>query len=292
MTHSTVTPQDAAALAERLLRGPDPAFDRPAAILAHPEGRGPLERRAALRPLHDAIVARVGPPTLLGGTDHGPSVRWGTDQRTLLLSGDSVGAALSVHEARAFAEREYAEFVAGGLPYAWALDRGSPLGPDRRLIDSSMARSCSWQGAEERLALLLASWVEQLPVQAPGDWLSFRLRAERTPPLDLVVSYDPRETGGELRAVVPSGRLTLEGAARMRRAGWQGLDDHGRWHVALPETDPRAPARLAGAVTARVRSGPFDYPGDVFATAFSVGDHGTLVVPGLGFEVTLSRDPY
>ncbi|MBX9391226.1 hypothetical protein ACFPZ0_20830 [Streptomonospora nanhaiensis] len=252
-----------------------------------------MERRAALRPVYAAIIARLGPPTLLGGTDHGPSVRWVRPTRTLLLSGDHGAAVLSVHDSARFAEREYAEFVEGGLPYAWALDRGGPGGGrDRWLNDSSVARTCTWQDAEERPALLLASWAEHLPVQAPGDWAGMRLRARWNPPVDLVVTYDPGTPGREPCAVVPGPPPTPETAERMRGRGWQGTDPHNRWYIRLPETDPRAPAEVARVVTAELRAGPFDYPNEVFASDISAGDDGTLVVPGLGFEVTLRREHF
>ncbi|MFF7859396.1 hypothetical protein [Streptomyces sp. NPDC007904] len=76
MTHTTGTVrQDAADLAEGLLTSDGAELDRPFTILMHKEGSGLVERREALRPVYEAIVARIGRPTLLGGTAHGPSVR-------------------------------------------------------------------------------------------------------------------------------------------------------------------------------------------------------------------------
>ncbi|MFF6804011.1 hypothetical protein [Streptomyces sp. NPDC012616] len=51
----------------------------------------------AVRPaaLYEAVLARNGQPTLLGGTAHGPSVRWSNSERILLLSGDHGEAVLS-----------------------------------------------------------------------------------------------------------------------------------------------------------------------------------------------------
>ncbi|MBC2902199.1 hypothetical protein [Streptomyces cupreus] len=87
MTHTTGTVrQDAADLAESLLTHDDAVLDRPCTILTHEEASGLVERREALRPVYEAIMARIGQPTLLGGTTHGPSVRWSNHERTLEVS--------------------------------------------------------------------------------------------------------------------------------------------------------------------------------------------------------------
>jgi hypothetical protein len=73
MTHTTGTVhENAADIAERLLTHDDAELDRPLTILTHAEGSSLMQRRAALRPVYEAIVARIGQPTLLGGTTHGP----------------------------------------------------------------------------------------------------------------------------------------------------------------------------------------------------------------------------
>ncbi|MFD7335431.1 hypothetical protein ACFV98_05435 [Streptomyces violascens] len=179
MTHSTGHACQAAAdLAESLLTGDDAELDPPFTILTHEPRGGLVERREALRPVYEAIVARVGPPTLLGGTTHGPSVRWSNDERTLLLSGDHDKATLSVHRAEAFARDEFWEFDRGLLPHTWQLDRKGP-GSDPGWTFNGHAAADDWESAQEQLAGMLASWAEHIPVQAPGDWVACSIWASR-----------------------------------------------------------------------------------------------------------------
>ncbi|MDA0564223.1 hypothetical protein LG943_07780 [Streptomonospora sp. S1-112] len=287
MTSPTTTPQDAAELAERLLHGPDPELERAVTILAHPEGSGPVERREALLPRYDAIVARVGPPTLLGGTGHGPSVRWHTAERTLLLAGDSSAATLSVHDAQGLARREFWDFDSGRpMPYTWQLDRGGP-GKDPGWTFNGHSADYTWDEAEESLTLLLSSWAEHMPVQAPGDWVGFRLRISRDWKRDMVVGVSPTATGYEFHAGIYDldHEQTPEHAEHMRARGWRELDEHRWWRVNIPETDPGAAAELSRVVISDVRARRSTCPAEVHAWDISAGDNGRLWVPGLGFEV-------
>ncbi|MFD0430520.1 hypothetical protein ACFQ60_33200 [Streptomyces zhihengii] len=95
-------------------------------------------RREALWDVYAAIVARLGEPTLYGGSSHGPSVRWRDSRRTVLLSGDRDTVGLSVHDTAALEGEEDRTFAwsgawraddplgTGELPYLWRLDRGGP----------------------------------------------------------------------------------------------------------------------------------------------------------------------
>lgn len=87
MTSSSDPAAQAGDMAETLfaLSGAGP---EPVTVLTYPAGADRLARREALRPVYEAIVARIGAPTLLGGSVRGPSVRWCTRERLLLLSGD------------------------------------------------------------------------------------------------------------------------------------------------------------------------------------------------------------
>lgn len=90
-------------------------------------------------------------------------------------------AALSVHDAHAFARQEW--FVVdstpsstpdgahrlGDLPYTWQLDRKGP-GQAPGWTYNGMQVADNWEHAQSALELMLASWAEQIPVQAPGDW--------------------------------------------------------------------------------------------------------------------------
>ncbi|MFE4874083.1 hypothetical protein [Streptomyces sp. NPDC056682] len=291
MTHSTGNAcQSAADLAEGLLTGDDAELDRRFVIMAYEPGAGLVERRAALRPVYAAIVARIGEPTLLGGATHGPSVRWSGDERMLLLSGNHREAALSVHPALAFARDEFWSFDAGHLPYTWQLDRQGP-GRDHGWTFNGHAAADDWESAQERLEGMLASWAEHMPVQAPGDWVGCDLWASRDRGRSLIVAFRPSNIGREFGASIDDRdhEQTPERAAHMRARGWHRVDEHGWWRIGLPETDPASAAELARVVIADLRARGTTCPDEVTAWDISAGDDGDLWVPGIGFEVNPRR---
>ncbi|WP_405484381.1 hypothetical protein [Streptomyces sp. NBC_00009] len=287
MTHTTgVVHQDAADLAQGLLTHDDAELDRPFTILMHKEGNGLVERREALRPIYETIVARVGRPTLLGGTAHGPSVRWSNRERTLLLSGDHGVATLSAHQAESFARDEFWSFDSGRQPYAWQLDRHGP-GHDHGWTFNGHAAADDWTSAEERLAGMLASWAEHMPVQAPGDWAGFKVWASRDRGRTMIVSFDPSDTNCEFHVAIEDRdhEQTPERATEMRARGWQSVDEHRWWRTTLPETDPTAAAALARVVVTDLRARGTTCPDEVTAWDISAGDDGELWVPGIGVDV-------
>ncbi|MFC8368310.1 hypothetical protein ACFUIT_09965 [Streptomyces sp. NPDC057239] len=287
MTHTTETVRrDAADLAEGLLTHDDAELDRPFTVLTHEEGSGLVERREALRPVYEAIVARIGQPTLLGGTTHGPSVRWSNAERTLLLSGDHSEATLSVHQAKAFAQDEWSAFDSGRLPYTWQLDRHGP-GEDHGWTFNGHAAAEGWAACEERLAGMLASWAEHMPIQAPGDWAGFKLWASRDWGRTLIVAYEPAEKNREFHAAVQDRdhEQAPERAAEMRARGWQDVDEHRWWRTTLPETDPMAAATLARLIVTDLQARGTVSPHAVTAWDISAGDDGDLWAPGIGVDV-------
>ncbi|MEW1724859.1 hypothetical protein [Streptomyces sp. NPDC093109] len=287
MTHTTgVVRQDAADRAENLLNHDDAELDRPFTILTHAEGSGPVERREALRPVYEAVVARIGEPTLLGGTTHGPSVRWSNRERTLLLSGDHSATTLSAHRTESFGRDEFWSFDSGRLPYTWQLDRKGP-GHDAGWTFNGHSASSSWAAAEERLTGLLASWAEHIPVQAPGDWVGLKLWASRDRGRTMIVSFNPSDTNAEFHVLIEDRdhEQTPERAAEMRARGWQDVDEHRRWNIRLPETDPTAAAVLTRVIIADLRARGTTCPAEVTAWDISAGDNGELWVPGIGVEV-------
>ncbi|MEU9118199.1 hypothetical protein AB0D04_42445 [Streptomyces sp. NPDC048483] len=291
MTDTTgVVRQDAADLAESLLTHDDAELDRPFTILTHEEKSGLVERRKALRPIYAAIVARVGRPTLLGGTAHGPSVRWSTRERTLLLSGDRGEATLSAHQPESFAQDEFWSFDSGRLPYTWQLDRNGP-GHDHGWTFNGHATADNWTSAEERLTGMLASWAEHMPLQAPGDWAGFKLWASRDWGRTMIVSFNPSDTNCEFHAAIEDRdhEQTPERAAEMRARGWQSVDEHRWWRAQLPETDPTAAAALARVVVTDLRARGTTCPDEVTAWDVSAGDNGELWVPGIGVNVRPRR---
>lgn len=287
MTHTTgVVHQDAADLAESLLTYDDAELDRAFTILMHETGSGLVARREALLPIYEAIVARVGRPTLLGGTTHGPSVRWSNRERTLLLSGDHGKTTLSAHQADSFAQDEFWSFDSGRQPYAWQLDCHGP-GHDHGWTFKGHAAADDWTSAEEQLAGILASWAEHMPIQAPGDWAGFKLWASRDRGRTMIVSFNPSDTNCEFHVAIEDRdhEQTPERAAEMRARGWQNVDEHRWWRTTLPETDPTAAAALARVVVTDLRARGTTCPDEVTAWDISAGDDGELWVPGIGVDV-------
>ncbi|WP_406490604.1 hypothetical protein OHB06_00940 [Streptomyces sp. NBC_01604] len=297
------TPEAAADLAHAMFTEPGRELGREATtILTHAPDTGLVQRREAFRPVYEAIVERIGQPTLLGGAAYGPSVRWCTAERLLLLSGDHGHAALSVHDTHAFARQEWFTFDStpgstpdgahrlGDLPYTWQLDRKGP-GQAPSWTYNGMRVADNWEHAQSALELMLASWAEQIPVQAPGDWVGFQLRSARDWNRDMVIAYTHRDHGHEFYAAIydRDSEQTPQRAAQMRERGWQDLDEHQRWRIRLPETDPQAPATIARVVIADVRARGATCPDELTAWDVSAGDHGDLRVPGIGVQVHPSR---
>jgi hypothetical protein len=88
---------------------------------------------------------------------------------------------------------------------------------------------------------MLASWAEHLPLQAPGDWVGFKLWASRDWGRTMIVAFEPSETNREFHVAIQDRdhEQTPERAAEMRARGWQNVDGHRRWRTKLPEADTR-----------------------------------------------------
>lgn len=271
-------------------------------VLTHPSGADRLARREALRPVYEAIVARIGAPTLLGGAVGGPSVRWCTTERVLLLSGDHTHAKLSVHPATEFERTEWQTFddanpgVDGQphgfdvLPYTWQLDRKGPGSAPAQTYNGMMVAG-SWDHAVTAVELMLAAWVEQYPVQAPGDWIGFNLWNARDWGRDMIVSYTPADHGRELAVGIHDRGVeqTGEHQARIHARGWRTLDEHQWWRTELPETDPDAPRLIAALTIAECRARGATTPAELMAHDISAGDDGDLWLTGLGLPTHPAR---
>ncbi|KUO05637.1 hypothetical protein [Streptomyces caeruleatus] len=302
MTGSTDPAAQAATAAEALFTSTGDTGLEPVTVLTYPAGADRLARREALRPVYEAVVARIGKPTLLGGSAGGPSVRWCTAERVLLLSGDPAHVELSVHEARTFEDEEWNTFDGtdlgrkgqphrfGELPYTWQLDRKGP-GKATSWTYNGVMVAHGWDHAVTGLELMLAAWVEQYPVQAPGDWIGFNLWTARDWRRDMIVSYSPGDQGRELAVGIHDrgAEQTEERQARMRERGWQILDEHQWWRTALPETDPDAPRRIAELTIAECRARGATGPNELRAHDISAGDDGELWLTGLGLPTHPSR---
>lgn len=302
MTSTSSPAAQAADIAEALFISAGGVGSAPVPVLTYAAGADRLARREALRPVYEAIVARIGAPTLLGGAAGGPSVRWCTPEKILLLSGDHTRAQLSVHDADEFERDEWWTFdrtqlgSAGepsgfdALPYTWQLDRKGP-GAAPSWTYNGVFVAGSWDHATTGLELMLAAWVEQYPVQAPGDWIGFTLWTARDWRRDMIVSYTPADHGRELAVCIDDRRVeqTEERRVRMHERGWQTLDEHQWWRTKLPETDPAAPRLIAELTIAECRARKATGPNELRAHDISAGDDGALWLTGLGLPTHPSR---
>ncbi|MEU3301952.1 MULTISPECIES: hypothetical protein [unclassified Streptomyces] len=290
---AVTTPVDAAELAERLHGAPRDHLGRPpVVVVAYPPEATRLERREAFRAVYGPIVARIGEPTLYGGSAWGPNVRWRDGARLVLLSGDRFQVTLSVHRPEELERDEHRCFTWGGawsvdephdfdlLPYSWQLYRSGPGEqpgdiPGRRLAGG-------WEHLESALGLMLAAWTEQLPVQVPGDWAGFTIVADRDPGRDLVVSYSP----GEGLGVAIDDRDAEQGPERvrqMRERGWQG-HDRGWWQSVFPEAYENSAAASARLAVTELRCRGATGPQELASRDAGVNDRGELWLPGLGIR--------
>lgn len=161
-----------------------------ARVLTYEKGATLVQRREAFGALYDAVVGRIGSPTLQGGSAQGPNIRWRNEKRLLVLAGDRGGAWLEVHDTDTLEAEEHGAFKWGGawsenepadyaqLPYLWQLDGDGPgwvplSSPGGRLAPSL-------EHAEEALTLLLRAFVEQMPPQLGEHWAGFRITGRGT----------------------------------------------------------------------------------------------------------------
>ncbi|MER6998892.1 hypothetical protein [Streptomyces sp. NPDC000410] len=293
---TVITPAEAADLAELFHGEPEEHFGRPPiTVVSYEPGVTPRARREAFREVYQAIVARVGEPTLYGGSAYGPNVRWRDDSRLVLLAGDRFGAALAVHRPEPLEYEEHRIFEWGGawsadephdfdlLPYVWQLYRN---GPGRRPpVRAGGRTAASWDHLECALGLMLAAWAEQLPVQVPGEWAGLTIRSSRDRGRQLTVGYSPDEGLG----VAIDDRDAEQGPQRereMRARGWQ-TRDKGWWQSAFPDTEAGAAAAAARLAVMELRARGALAPDELMADDVGVNDRGELWLPGLGIRTSL-----
>ncbi|MGJ3558664.1 hypothetical protein ACR6C2_05415 [Streptomyces sp. INA 01156] len=156
-------------------------------------------------------------------------------------------ATLSAHRAKVFAQDEFCSFDSDRLPYTWQLDRHGP-GHDHGWTFNGHAAASGWASTEERLAGMFASWAEHMPIQAPGDWVSFKLWASRDWGRTMIVAFEPSETNREFHVAIEDRdhEQTPERAAEMRARGWQNVDEHRWWRTKLPRRTRPQPSHSRG----------------------------------------------
>lgn len=272
-------------------------MDAPAVLVApYPPGSGRVVRREAVRPVYAAVVAEIGEPTLYGGSAAGPSVRWHTGSHVVLLAGGPQGATMSVHTASDLHGREYSVVESGSvgwraeqphgfdaLPYLWLLHRGPERSWPAFRWDGHHT-AASWEHLGSSLELLLDSWMEQLPVQVPGDWASFVVGCARDWPRHLRVGYS--QDRGRLSLMVDH-RTTADAPGleeAMRERGWQ-VCEGGWWRAEFADEDPAAARSAARLLVADVRGRGSVCPDELVAWEVTVNDHGRLWLPGIGMPV-------
>ncbi|MFI6641076.1 hypothetical protein [Streptomyces sp. NPDC050504] len=285
-----MTAADVAELAHTYFTSPEAHFGKPPAEVARYGNMGTLpDRRETFRRVYEAVVGRIGEPTLLGGSADGPSVRWRSDERLVLLAADGFAVRLSVHVTDELEGEENRTFKWGGawsanephdfdmLPYIWQLDREGP-GTAPSFWPGGRLAAC-WEHLEEALRLMLAAWAEQIPVQVPGDWASFSLLVKPDGRRRLLVSLQDDELF--LRIDDRTGEDTPERAAEMKERGWQVRTAYD-WEATFPEPDEKTAAAAARLIVAEVRARGAQEVKDLEPYDVSCNDHGIFTLPGLG----------
>ncbi|MFB8169437.1 hypothetical protein ACFC60_15970 [Kitasatospora purpeofusca] len=301
-----------------------PSFARRASVLGGaPEGTfdvldlhrfdlGPTameHRRAVFGEIYRAVCAVLGEPTLFGGGPDGPDVRWreaGEDGRLLRLRCEGRRVRLETEPAAAFEEGEYSTFEWGGpggadgpgdfplLPYSWQLHlpHQAPGGTADHLPGGRLALSVPQ--LREGLECLFAAWIEQLPVQRPGEKAVFTIAA---PQISGGLSVTYSTVKGVLLRVGPRPGDQAEVTAAMTADGWEpsGRRFKAEWRTPTEETARQVAALIAAELTARGISGDSGFglgPGHVTARRPGIGlspqlaAHGFLRVTGLGLETS------
>ncbi|WP_327326244.1 hypothetical protein OG735_29940 [Streptomyces sp. NBC_01210] len=288
-----LSPGGAAELALMLHDAPDPHFDQPPVqVLAYDPGASLRDRREGFREVYDAIVARIGEPTLYGGSAEGPNVRWRDSRRLVVLTGDRRRAQLSVHDTDTLEDEERRTFEWGGawsadephdfdfLPYIWQLDRS---GPGERPIERPGGRmASSLEHFETALALLLAAWVEQLAVQVGEDWASFSVTSGADRGRQLLISY-ALEDGLHVSVDDRDGEDSPERDRLMRSRGWHSRD-RGWWQADFAEPERGEVAAVARLAITELRARGTKEPEELRARDVSCKDRGELWLPGLGIR--------
>ncbi|MDH2392654.1 hypothetical protein QCN29_28525 [Streptomyces sp. HNM0663] len=288
-----LAPHDAAEFARSLFEASGLwQGQRPVPLLTLDPRASLAERRESFRGVYDAIVDRIGEPTLYGGSAHGPNIRWRDAGRVLLLSGDRHQVQLSLHDTEALEDQERRTFAWGGawsadephdfeyLPYSWQLDRGGP--GERPLEPPGGRRATSLEHFERALSLLLSAWVEQLSVQVGWDWASFCVTSGADRGRQLLVSYS-LEDGLHVSIDDRDGEDTAERALLMTSRGWQSRD-RGWWQADFPDPDRADAALLARLALTELSARGTRSPDQLRARDVSCKDRGEMWLPGLGIR--------
>ncbi|UQA90959.1 hypothetical protein [Streptomyces halobius] len=293
--HRRVTDRGVMAdVAERLRREPQPQdFDRPPDPLRdYKASMTPGQRTDAIREVLSALVDRIGPPTLYGGSAYGPTIRWRTDEQILLLDHGVACLQVSVRRTAELERSESLRFARGvgdgeeqvsffsSLPYLWQLYREGPGALPAASPESSVAPD--WHRLEESVESILWAWSEQLPAQVgTEESAAFNIVNHKDDDRPLSVGYSPEGV-----FLVVDDRDAPEGGghrAQMESRGWQ-VAVHGWWEATFPEAGWESAAEAARMAIAEVRWRGARTPEDLGAADISCADRGLLLLPGLGIR--------
>ncbi|AXL91937.1 hypothetical protein C4J65_29325 [Streptomyces sp. CB09001] len=258
-------------------------------VLSYPSGATLVERRAAFGELYDAVVGRIGHPTLYGGSATGPGVRWRDERRLLALNGDRAGAWLEVHDTEELETEEHRTFKWGGpwnaeeppdythLPYLWQLHRGGPGWSPSVYPGGRLAPDLGH--LLEALTLLLGSLVEHLPPQVGLNWAGLVITHRNRD--SVRVAFDP-EAGLRVLRTDRAQEDSAERAEAMRAMGWRTRERWG-WSTAFPETDEDFAERAARLIVDQLRADGVTLPGEECGLRdVTCNDSGTLDLYGAG----------
>ncbi|MCW1098322.1 hypothetical protein OJ963_31250 [Streptomyces sp. RS2] len=260
-----------------------------ARVLSYEPGAALAQRRTAFGDLFDAVVGRIGGPTLFGGSAEGPNIRWRNERRLLILSGDRHGALLEVHDTGELEEEEHRDFKWGGswsadepsdfhsLPYLWQLDRGgSGWGPD---VYPGGRLALGPDHLQDALGLILHSFVEHLPAQVGENWAGFVIthRGRDT----VHIAFEP-DSGLRLFRYDRAEHDSAEKTSAMHKIGWQQRERR-RWAAVFPQDGEDSAARAARLIVTQLRSDGVNNPGEECALRdVTCNDMGTFDLYGTG----------
>lgn len=282
-------------LAEQLYAQPsdDDLVREPIPLAPQPPDSSGQRRSQPLHAVLSALTGAIGQPTFYGGSTGGPSIRWRSEGRTLLLDSGQDGLRLSVRRTAELEQHEMAIFergVGGGpgqvpryadLPYLWQLrtsDQGTPAPPPAVALTAA-----DWVQLEESLRTMLEAWSIQMPEQLGigDDWMAaFDIINHADEDRRLVVLFSMEDELSLLIHDQDGPEVDGQEDAMMDR-GWRNWLPVLRWWQTWFMPGPQGAAAAARLVVEELRFRGADSPRVLSITGLSGGSRGQLALPGL-----------
>ncbi|MFB6988604.1 hypothetical protein [Streptomyces sp. NPDC056304] len=253
-----------------------------------------LEPQATVPGVLRTLTDRIGRPTSYGGSADGPSIRWRSESRTLLLDQGQDGLQLTVRRTADLEEREFEIFERGvgdgpgqalryaDLPYLWQLYTSHQGTPPPAVAAAHTASN--WERLEESLQTLLTAWSAQIPDQlgAGGGWApGFDIVNRADDDRVLAVLYSARDDLSAFIHDQDGPEVTGQQEAITGR-GWQAWLPVLRCWESYFTPDADGAAAIARLVVAELRFRGADSPRDLSVTRIDASVPGRLFLPGLG----------